>query len=175
MKPDSRVLLQQAWVVNDLEAAARRWSQTVGIGPFYLADYKPDFFVDVSYRGAPGVMQMRTAICYSGDVQIELIEPTGTGPSCYRDTVPQGQEAFHHICYWTHDLEADIAAYAARGCPVANRGRVRNGPGFAYLDATRSVGCMIELLEYSERLAGIFDGWRANCAAWTGGELFVRR
>jgi catechol 2,3-dioxygenase-like lactoylglutathione lyase family enzyme len=170
-----RELLQQAWVVDDLEAAARRWSAMLGIGPFYIAEYRPDFFVDVQYRGQPGTLAMRTAICYSGAVQIELIEPTGTAPSCYRDTVPAGREGFHHICYWTHDLEADVASYVARGCVLANRARVPNGRGFAYLDATASIGCMIELLEYSERLEAVFAGWRDTCAAWQGGELFIRR
>lgn len=175
MIPTRRDLLQQAWVVDDLEAAARRYSATFGIGPFYLADYKPEFFTDVQYRGAPGTLSMRTAICYAGAIQIELIQPTASGPTCYRDTVPAGREGFHHVCFWTHDLEADIADYVGRGCTVANRGRVRKGPGFAYLDATAQVGCMIELLEYTPALAAVFDGWRENCARWDGGDIFVRR
>jgi hypothetical protein len=175
MLPTSRVLLQQAWVVTDLEAAARRWSETCGIGPFFLATYTADRFEGVEHRGRPGVMQMRTAICYAGDVQVELIEPAGDGPSCYRDTVPAGSEGFHHVCYWTHDLDADVEHYLQAGCTMATRGRVKGGPRFAYLDATARVGCMIELLEHSEALAGVFDGWRRRCAEWRGGELFVRR
>jgi hypothetical protein len=175
MTPSPRELLQQAWVVDDLEAAAIRFSKQLGIGPFFLADYKPEFFSDVTYRGSPAQLAMRTAISYVGAVQIELIQPTATGPTCYRDTVAAGCEGFHHLCFWTHDIERDIADHVARGSVVANRGRVRKGPAFAYLDATAQIGCMIELLEYSPGLAGVFDGWRDACARWQGGELFVRR
>ena len=173
--PTSRDLFQQAWVVDDIEAAARRWSRALGIGPFYTAEYRPDFFTDVLYRGQPGALQMRTAICYAGHVQIELIQPTGAGPSCYRDTVPQGTEGFHHICFWTHALEADLAEYRAQGLEIAVSGRVNNGPRFAYIDATPTLGCMVELLEHSPRLEAVFNGWRDTCAAWQGGELFIRR
>lgn len=173
--PSSHELLQQAWVVDDLEAAAQRFSRTLSIGPFFIAEYRPEFFEGVEYRSQPGSLQMRTAIAYAGAVQIELIQPTGSGPSCYRDTVPAGREGFHHICFWTHDLERDISEYLARGCSIAVRGRVKKGPAFAYLDATTSIGCMVELLEYSAGIAKVFDGWRATCAQWTGGELFVRR
>lgn len=175
MTPTSRELLQQAWVVDDLEAAAARWSKTLGIGPFFVADYRPEFFSDVEYRGRPGQLEMRTAICYAGAVQIELVQPTGNGPSVYRDTVPAGRDGFHHVCFWTHDLERDIADYLARGCTIGVRGKVKKGPAFAYMDATASIGCMVELLECSPALAGLFDRWRATCAAWTGDELFVRR
>ena len=175
MIPTRRDLLQQAWVVDDLEAAAQRFSATLGIGPFFVAEYRPEFFTDVQYRGAAASLSMRTAIAYAGAVQVELIQPTAEGPTCYRDTVPAGREGFHHLCFWTHDLEGDIADYVRRGCVVANRARVRKGPAFAYLDATAQIGCMIELLEYSTGLAAVFDGWRDTCARWDGGDLFVRR
>jgi hypothetical protein len=175
MLPSTRSVFQQAWIVNDIELSARRWSASLGIGPFYLATYNSDRFEDVVYRGAPGIQQMRTAICYAGGVQIELIQRLGNRPNCYTDTIPEGQEGFHHICVWTHDLDADIGRYAQQGSEVATRGRVRGGPAFAYVDAVKSIGCMIELLEYSAALEQVFDGWRENCAQWTGGELFIRR
>jgi hypothetical protein len=159
--------------VPHLETAARRYSQLLGIGPFYIAEYQSDRFADVMYRGQPGKLQMRTAIAYAGAVQIEFIEPIGEYPCCYRDTVPAGQEAFHHLCFWSHDLQADIERYRSQGCEVANRGRMRGGPAFAYVDATRSLGCMVELLEYGAGIAAVFDKWRAAGAAWSGGELFV--
>jgi hypothetical protein len=173
MFPTNRAVMQQAWVVNDLEAAARRWSATMGIGPFYLTTFTPDRFQDIIYRGAPGVHEMRTAISYSGDIQIELIERTGKHANCYSDSIAPGQEGFHHLCLWTTDLEADILGYAAQGLEVATRGRLKRGPAFAYIDAVESIGCMIELLEFSQKLSEVFAQWRDNCAAWRGGDLFI--
>lgn len=160
--------------MRDLEAAARRWSETCGIGPFFVANYTSDRFADVQYRGQSGVLAMRTAICYAGHIQVELIEPAMDSHCCYRDTVPVGSEGFHHVCYWSTDLERDIAHYLQQGCSLANQARVKGGPQFAYVDATRQIGCMVELLEYSEPLAAVFERWRSRCASWQGGELFVR-
>lgn len=167
-------MFQQAWVVRDLEAAARRWSEHCGIGPFFVANYTADRFVDVEYRGRPGQLAMRTAICYAGQLQVELIEPAMASECGYRDTVPAGTEGFHHICFWTDDLDKDIDHYLRQGCSVANKARVKGGPRFAYVDASASLGCMIELLEHSEPLAAVFARWQSQCAAWRGGELFVR-
>ncbi len=174
MLPTDRELFQQAWVVRDLEAAARRWSETCGIGPFFVANYTANRFTEVEYRGQPAELSMRTAICYAGNVQVELIEPAMDSGCCYRDTVPAGAEGFHHICFWTHNLDADIAHYARQGCVVANRARIKGGPRFAYVDATSTLGCMIELIEHSEPLAALFGRWREQCSKWRGGELIVR-
>jgi hypothetical protein len=164
--PTDRTLFQQAWVVPDAEAAARRWSALFGIGPFFFADYTPDRFRDVLYRGQPGELQMRTAIAYAGDVQVEFIEPRMTGPNCYRDSVPAGSEGFHHICFWTHDLEADIRHYEAAGCTVATRARVAKGPSFAYIDARAQCGFMVELLEYMAPIEAVFHSWRDAARTW---------
>ncbi len=173
MVPTHRNLFQQAWVVRDLEASARRWSDSCGIGPFFVANYTADRFTDVEYRGRPGQLAMRTAICYAGQVQVELIEPAMALDCCYRDTVAVGAEGFHHICYWSDDLDQDIAHYVQQGCTVANKARIKGGPRFAYVDATKTLGCMVELLEHSEPLAAMFGRWQSKCAQWQGGELFV--
>jgi hypothetical protein len=166
LRPSDRRLLQQAWVVPNIEVAAQRWSALFGVGPFYVAEYTPDRFTDVLYRGQAGEMSMRTAIAYAGDIQIELIEPTMVGPNCYHDLVPTGSEGFHHICFWSTDLAADIRHYLNQGCVVATQARVLNGPAFAYIDARPVCGCMVELLEYRESIEVRFNEWRDAAKTW---------
>jgi len=175
--PTDRTLFQQAWVVPNAEAAATRWSRLFDIGPFYVAEYTPERFTDVSYRGNPSHLSMRTAIAYAGDIQIEFIEPTMTGPNCYHDSVAPATEGFHHICFWTTDLAADIAHYVAAGCTVATQARVIKGPSFAYIDARAQCGCMVELLEYMAPIETLFHGWRDAAKTWQRDRdpLFIRR
>ena len=170
-----RVPIQSAWVVNDLEAAAERWSTTLGIGPFFRARYRPDDFREVIYRDAPGELAMNTAITYAGGRQIELIEPVGDAPSPYRDTVPAGNEGFHHLCIWSTDVDADVAHYAALGFGCAVRARVGSGRRFAYVDTTPALGGMLELLEHDASIADLFDSWQRRCADWDGKELIIDR
>ena len=172
--PTRNRAIQNAWVVDDIESAARRWSETLGIGPFFLARYDSGMFESLRYRGAPGELVMRTAIAFSGDMQIELIEPEGAGPSAYRDVYAPGETGFHHLCFWSDDIDADLSHYAGLGCDAANSGKMRGGPRFAYVDARERSGCMIELLEYRAPLAALFDSWQEANAAWDGVEPIVR-
>ena len=166
--------LQKAWIVTDIENAARRFSANLGIGPFFVAEYGPDIFEFVSYRGSEGKLHMKTAIAYAGDEQIELVEPVGDYPSAYSDTYPAGETGFHHLCFWSDDIDADLAHYAGTGASVANEGKMSNGPRFAYVDTRESLGVMVELLERNDGVAALFDSWRDAGRAWDGRDPIVR-
>ena len=174
MTPTRRTVTQNAWVVTDIEAAAEAWSRTLGIGPFFMGTYPASLFEGMTYRGGPGELTMRTAIAYSGDLQIELIEPLGDAPNAYRDVYPPGESGFHHVCFWTDNLEADLVAYAAAGAITVNKGTMRGGPGFAYVDTRKQFGCMTELLEPHPHVVELFAGWKRKSEAWDGKEAIVR-
>ena len=174
MGPTRRKVTQNAWVVADLEAAATAWSETLGIGPFFLGTYPASLFEDMTYRGAPGELTMRTAIAYSGDLQIELIEPLGDAPNAYRDMHAAGTSGFHHVCFWSDDLDADLAHYAAQGAATVNVGRMRHGPRFAYVDTRAQYGCMTELLEPHPHVVELFTDWKYQSEHWDGQERIVR-
>lgn len=172
-RPSHNKVTQNAWVVRDIEAAAKQWSRTMGIGPFFLGNYTSDLFEGMRYRGEPGALNMKTAIAFSGDLQIELIQPMDDGPSAYRDVYPAGSEGFHHMCFWSDDIDADLACYAAAGSPTVNVGRMRGGPRFAYVDTRASMGCMVELLEPHEHVIALFAGWQKRAEKWDGVEPIV--
>ena len=165
--PTNNIAIQKAWIVNDIEHTARQWSAALNIGPFYIAEYSNSMFETIEYRGKPGVLKMKTAIAYVGEVQIELVEPTGSYPSAYTDTIDAGDTGFHHLCYWSDDIEADLAHYEKQGFAVANYGQMAGaGPRFAYVDASASLGCMIELLERAAGIEKLFDSWKENAKNW---------
>lgn len=174
MSPTNNTVIQQAWVVKDIEQAALQWSKAFNIGPFYLAEYTPQVFSHIEYRGEPGKLHMKTAIAYSGDVQFELVEPIGSYPCAFFDTVQEGHIGFHHICYWSDDFEADLAHYTNQGFVIANQGQVvGGGPNFAYIDASESLGFMIELLERRESTEKVFSGWRESAKTWTADQDLI--
>jgi len=165
--PTNNVVIQKAWVLSNIEQAAQKWSAALNIGPFYLTEYKPAVFENIEYRGKPGKLHMKTAIAYAGDVQIELVEPLGSYPCAYFDTIDEGSSGFHHLCYWSDDIDADLAHYAKQGFEVANQGQMAfGGPRFAYIDASATIGCMIELLERHEATQALFDKGRDDAKHW---------
>jgi hypothetical protein len=139
-----RTVVQNAYVVEDLDAAMARWATVFGVGPFFAnRDIRVD---EPRYRGEPTELRFAGAIAQAGDVQIELIQQLDDSPSCYRDLYPAGSEGFHHIAVFVDDLDADIARYEALGAPVAFSG-VSRGMRFAYVDTSPMLGIMVELLE----------------------------
>ena len=60
--PLTREYFQSAFVVENLEAACHQWSNNFGIGPFFVKDYQPGTFDEVTYRGAPADLSMRVAL-----------------------------------------------------------------------------------------------------------------
>ena len=173
-RPSHRIVTQNAWVVTDIESAAHAWSKTLGIGPFFHGRYPADLFEGMTYRGEPGELTMETAIAFSGDVQIELIVPLGDAPNAYRDVYKTGESGFHHQCFWSDDLDADLAHYASAGAPAVNVGQMRGGPRFAYVDTREQMGCMTELLEPQPHVVELFRGWKARSDAWDGETVIVR-
>lgn len=166
MKPTYKIT-QAAFVVNDLRAAIDRWMTSSNIGPFYIMENcQPE---NVLYRGQPGELVMDLAFCQAGPVQIELIQPKSAGPNMYRDSFPDGGEGFHHICYFTEDLDVDLAHYAAQGVEVAVQatfGSLR----FAYFDTRHLIGCMTEVMQHDEAVEGMFAMIAAAAVDWDGSD-----
>jgi hypothetical protein len=138
-----RNAFQSAWVVDDIYETANLWAEKTGIGPFFAQ---------------------------AGKMQIELIQPTGDMPSAYRDTVPMGRTAFHHIALWSSDVEAGIAGYEEKGFEVATRGNAAGIVQFAYIDTSAVFGHMIELVEKNDIIQGIFDSVATAAIGWDGSE-----
>ena len=160
-----RDYFQNAWVVDDLQVAMRRWTETCGVGPFFLLEHVA--MQDVTYRGQPATIDCSIALAQAGRTQIELIEQHCDQPSVYRDLVPRGQTRFHHVATFAHDYDRELAEYRARGLRVTTTGRFGE-MRFAYIDATSEIDCVLELLEESQPLREHFAHIEAAAVDWDG-------
>ncbi|MBM4258644.1 MAG: VOC family protein [Deltaproteobacteria bacterium] len=144
---------QIAFVVRDLDKALRYWTETMGVGPFYL--FKNFVPTDYLYRGKPApAPHVTLALGFSGEMQIELIQQHDDHPSAYRDFLLAGHEGCQHVSSWTTRAEYDqtYQAARARGVQPAHEGVV---PGsnirFVYF-ATDSApgGLLYEMADLKE-------------------------
>lgn len=163
MIPPGAQIVQNAWVVPDLEAAMRGWHVATGVGPFLVMRHLKQ--TDPYYRGRPLQPDFSVAIAQAGPVQVELIEQHCAEPSCYRESVPAGRTAFHHVAVIVPDYDAALAAYAAQGVERASWG-VFGDLRFAYMDTQAALGCMVELIEDKPSIAKFFARVAAAPAAW---------
>ncbi|MEQ9520774.1 MAG: VOC family protein [Parvibaculum sp.] len=165
---------QNGYVVRDIEAAMKHWSETMGVGPWLYLDRAP--IMDFHYRGTPSDIEVSIALANSGPLQIELIQQRNDAPSMYKDFLDQGHEGLQHVAYWTENFDADLAEAEARGFTIVHSGYSGAPDGrFVYFDSPSHAGTVIELSEISGAKGQLFCRIRNKCATWDGTNPIKRR
>ena len=141
---------QMGFVVRDLERAVQYWTQTLGVGPFFVQRHVTS--EEYRYRGQPSRSPtLSLALSHSGDVQIELIQQHDDRPSPYRDFLAAGREGLQHVSAWLSPDEYDRAMHRLRtsGASIAHEGSIPGiGMRFAYWATdTEPGGLMYEIAE----------------------------
>ena len=104
-------IMQLAYLPADFDAAVTYWTETMGVGPFYLIENVR--LGDMQYRGAPSEALFSIALAYWGDIQIELIRAENDAPSLYSGDYAV-TDRLHHVC-----ILVDSIAEARRVCAEA--------------------------------------------------------
>ncbi|GIX48555.1 MAG: glyoxalase [Candidatus Tectimicrobiota bacterium] len=157
---------QNGYVVRDIEAAMRHWSEVLGVGPWFYVEHLP--LTDFRYRGQPSPVDISLALANSGDLQIELIQPRNDAPSMYRDFLAAGHEGLQHLGYGTTQFEADLARLQAAGYVVGQSGSVAGRGPFVYLLTEAHPGTVVELFDLSGARARIFARIAEAARHWDG-------
>lgn len=167
----SLAIRQVAYFVPDIEAAARAHSEIFGSGPFFVLRHIP--LAASEHRGVPHRFDHSSAYGQWGGVMIEFVEQHGDGPSAMHDLFPAGSGQFglHHMAVFVEGLDAAIADFEARGHPLAQLSEVEGGTRFAFMDASATLGHMIELYEPGEALLGFYAMVRDAARDWDGTDV----
>ena len=158
-------VMQFAFVPKDFDAAVRHWTQTMGVGPFYLLEN--NLLGDGLFMGEPSTCVFSIAIAYWGDMQIELVRQENDAPSIYRDA---GGEALHHTCILTHDIEQARQIAIASGASVLVEGKVGADGYVLYVDTGGGPGTIVEILQSATGTEGLFAMIKAASVGWDGAE-----
>ena len=160
-----RDYLQQAWVVEDLDAAMRQWTEVCGVGPFFVLEKAP--MENLVHRGAPIQLDCRVGLAQAGRTQIELIQQRCDSPSIYRDRVPKGQSRFHHVAAFCNNYDRELAHYESLGHALGMAGTFGD-MRFAYVDTSSALDCVLELLEDKPAVRDFFSMISAAAVDWDG-------
>lgn len=160
---------QNGYVVRDIEAALKHWTEVMGVGPFFYIDrVKCDWF---TYRGEPSPVEMSIALGNTGDLQIELIQQRNDAPSMYLDFLNAGHEGMQHMSYWTTDYQADYDRARAAGYKVGHEGQIGGPQGrFVYFDTETHPGTVIEMSDISGSKGKFFEHIRNAAIDWDGSD-----
>lgn len=157
---------QIGYVVRDIEAAMKYWSEILGIGPWFYAPKIVDTIFE--YKGTPSPIERAVALANSGPLQMELVQQLNDAPSMYRDFLDAGRTGAQHFAYWTTDFDADLERQLARGLKIGMRGSVGSGGRYVYFETEFHPGTVIELSEISGAKGRLFQQIRASSESWDG-------
>jgi methylmalonyl-CoA/ethylmalonyl-CoA epimerase len=165
-------VMQNAWVVDDLDAALDHWVNKMGVGPFYLFEHVR--FQEIYFRGEPATTDMTAAIAYWGDIQIELIKQHNEAPSIYREFQARGLKGMQHMGVLTPDLDEHLTRLRPLGITPVQWGLMPTGMRFAYVSSDALPGTMIELIQPAPAITQYFGLMKQAADTWDGTNAIIR-
>ena len=163
---------QNGYVVRDIEAALRHWTEVLGVGPFFYIEKVP--VEGFTYRGRPSDVDVSIALANSGDLQIELIQPRNDAPSLWSDFLDAGHEGLQHVAFWTDRMDEELAAIKRRGLEIGQSGNIGKNGRFVYLLTETHPGTVTEVSEVSGDKGRFFEHIKSVARDWDGNDP-VRR
>jgi len=159
---------QLGYVVHDIEAAMKYWTETLGVGPFFYNPRVP--IQNYTYDGKPYEPHNSVALANSGPLQVELIQTRNDVPSMYRDFLQAGRTGLQHVAYWTDSYDADLERLLAQGFKPKMGGEVGERGRFIYFDTEYHPGTVIELSEVAGPKGEMFRLIREAAETWDGSD-----
>lgn len=145
----TNIVTQIGIVVKDIEKSIDLYSSILGL-PKPQAVLTDEYEkAKTNYRGQPSTARAKLAFFNMGQVQIELIEPVGE-PSTWKDGLDERGEGVHHIAFQIKDTGKVVQYLETKGVPMVQQGLYTGGM-YTYMDATKPLGVVIELLENFSR------------------------
>ena len=159
-------VVQVAYHVPDIEAAAIAMIKQTGAGPFFVS--RKIALAEGEHRGVPCPFVHSSAYGQWGAVMVEFVQQDSHGPSPFRDLYQAHERGLHHMAVMTTDLQGSYQHFENNGMPRVTRAVTHSGVEFAFLDALHTLGHFIEIYEASPQLLGFYDLVRTAAAGWQG-------
>lgn len=161
-------VIQMAYVVEDIAAAMPRFTQALGIGPWFYFETFP--FERLEYRGMPSQANLSLCLGMSGGMVYELIQQRDDQPSVYKEVQRERGWGFHHYAIGVTPAayQRTVADYVACGYDKVLDARVSIGAQAAYVDARRDLQGMIEIIEMTAPVHELFTMIRSAGERWDG-------
>ena len=161
MTISDRPMVQVAWVTDDIEATERALGTQFGVTAWTrMGDvhFGPE---TCTYRGEPADFVAKVSLAYSGDMQLELIEPV-EGESIYSEHLRAHGPGLHHTCFEVDDIDVAVDAALDDGWECVQRGSMSGLMEFAYLERAGSGASTIELCRIGDDLKAMFAAMKGG-------------
>jgi hypothetical protein len=161
------VIRQVAFLTRDIHKSMARWTEHLGVGPWFYADGSP---IERSfYRGAPCPLRLRTALAASGDMQFELVETACDTPSMYCGWMGRSfdLEIQQHVAVWPANYDEHLNSALAYGYRT-EQGGVTPWGRFVYLLHPSHPDLALEISELSPERGAFYRAIAEAAVNWDG-------
>jgi methylmalonyl-CoA/ethylmalonyl-CoA epimerase len=138
---------QVAVVVRDVDAAMKHYWEVLGIGPWDVRHFRNESVRDFHVHGERVAEEFEfiCAVCWEGDVELELIQPV-KGPNIYWDFLNTKGEGLHHIKEIVEDerIPEVLKDFKDKGIDVIQTGWIDNDVHY-YLNTETLLGFTYEI------------------------------
>jgi len=149
-----KAIKQIGVVVADAVKIAKRYSEILGVGPWYFIDVAPRDFIlhGEIYRNAE--TGLRLALANMGRIQIELIEPQ-YGQSTHMSFLQEKGEGIHHVSFGViKDHDQLVTSLVEQGVGIEMQGLSGDTGTFTYLATQEKLGTIFEAVNPIPSSAG---------------------
>ena len=158
-------IVQIAYAVDDVRAAARSFAERVGAGPFFVRHH--DLPRRVEHRGQPGTFDHSSAYGQWGPVQVELVQIHSAEPGSLADIV-QRSSGIHHVATFVPSIDDEQRRLTELGWPAVMTAETASGLRYAFHDARHELGHLVEIYEPSRGVLALYATVAAASAGWQG-------
>jgi hypothetical protein len=166
-------IIQFAYTVDDIQSGMRRYTDLLGIGPWFLIG--PFVPAKGIYRGAVTTMTISLAVAFAGEAMVELIEQHDGAPSVYQETLKaRGAHGFHHWAIGARDFDGVVARFNGLGYPEAFSDISPRGVRVVYFDTTRDLPGMLEIIEMTTDVEEQYRAMHQAAKDWDGQHAVIK-
>lgn len=164
--------VQIAYATTDVRAAARRWHDVTGAGPFYIRENVPT--TTVNSFGEEGVFDHTCALGQWGKVMVEFVHHHELAPARLDKAMRRGGTGIHHVAAFVDDLDETRDHLVSHGITElmdASTPETR----FMFFDPGPEFGHLIEVYQEKQYLSDLYRGIEEASQGWDGSDLLRER
>lgn len=159
-------IVQLAYYVPDAKAAALRWAEHQGAGPFFVSENIP--LSVVRYKGRLSSLDHTSAYGWCGGQMIELVQQNCATPSVFKEQ----RFGLHHCAYFCDSLKDETERLVGLGYEVAMHANTESGIEFAFIEgAGLPFGHYFEIYQDHPGLRAFYETIQEASAKWDGSDV----
>ena len=162
-------VVQVAYHVTDIRRAAAGMAARFGAGPFFVNENIRLTWGE--HRGRPTNFVHSSAYGQWGQLMVEFFRQEDASTNTpYRDMFAANEEGLHHTAMMVPDMDEAFRWFESNGMPVVTRCGLRDGHtvDFAFIDARKTLGHMLEIYPASDGVLGFYGRVREAADGWKG-------